>query len=1217
MENIIQQVDSTTFEFQKYISSDENILLSFPLDTQYNLKENYIEYFIYDENNRLVPSSNYITSNYSVINSDVVLNPELDLSNNYYDRGSYYIQYNFLKNLLKSSFNTPYYITEINSDRTEIRLSSNIISKDDIIDYTNIFIQYRELSSYFVDFYLNFGDNNLVIANNIKLDNNGDDVSVIIKLYEALPIQFDLKQQLTIVEQISTPQTYLVKFASQLDEFIDYEYIKGPNFDIKSSNYGNTLSYIDSNLLTSSNNMYNQLYNIVRNNSLNININYEEFANFVHFSSAEYRLKSFYTKISLLEEYNQEIDNFLSHISDSNIYIQNKQLIENQKNGIIHSFDEYENFLYFNSGSLNSWPKKNNTIPYNLYSVTSSIAQIWWENQIESASNYDQNNQNWLYWSIPEYLRDNSQNKNYEIFLNMIGHHYDNIWIYIDTISNKFNADNRINYGISKNLVADSIQDFGLKLYSNNFSTNDLYTNFIGITENGSLFPFPEITSTLPATSGKEYIDTKISASDDIIPLEDINKRIYKRLYHNIPYLLKTKGTPQGLRALLNIYGVSPNILSIKEYGNKTHYSASYYSTIYDNILTGSNELPDGDTLSNLISIQPKNDNIYLPNYLEIAFSPQDSINDDILTELGEFNIGEYIGDPSHISLKDYPDLKILRENYFTKYLNKYNVNDFIRLIKYFDNSLFKMLKDFIPVKIDSSTGIVIKPHILERNKHNLISASKEDLLYTSSISTETIYSSSGGTGGVFKNDINQYWEKNLNFPYNKVSNTQPYITGYYGESYYGVSYYGNLPNNYQTITISDNREFYNGELPNSYIYTQLNYSLDSASFNQSDNIRTNPNLQDVDYTTNISTPINIQLILSGSASRGTVPESNYTQKSFRIPRYDGSKISSLDINNTDSLTGSFGKSAPVESKKAYFAYIHEIVDPYPLINNKTYFKVKYLIDEQTNINNPLLDRSTYYNLIDTFTNVETIKSSLNIPKQEFQFIRLNNEQSIFRTAQIAVPILYSQTASNGYSSTIPLSASNQNSSLDVINYSEIVTDTLTRNIPNDTTGVFNKVPIIISSSFSPDDNVTNVLTDGVISGDKLNSDYNISWNLKIIAEVPQSIIISLPSIDPLISVEDYHTDPSTIDVVYTIYNYGNGTRPDNGVLLGLNSIPTLSSYSMTIENVISDQTGTIVLTVNGLNPGSRYHIRAFASNIEEGVSYSNYLIHNTLWRDR
>jgi len=133
---------------------------------------------------------------------------------------------------------------------------------------------------------------------------------------------------------------------------------------------------------------------------------------------------------------------------------------------------------------------------------------------------------------------------------------------------------------------------------------------------------------------------------------------------------------------------------------------------------------PSGDTLSPYISIQqtsPVSESFTKDiNYVEVAFSPQDEINDDIISQLGSFNIGDYIGDPRQVSssLNYYPDFNKLRDNYFTKYVENYNIWDYIRLIKFYDNSLFKMIKDFTPARTSLSTGIVIKQTLLERNKY-------------------------------------------------------------------------------------------------------------------------------------------------------------------------------------------------------------------------------------------------------------------------------------------------------------------------------------------------------------------------------------------------------------------------------------------------------------------------------------------------------------------
>ncbi len=85
------------------------------------------------------------------------------------------------------------------------------------------------------------------------------------------------------------------------------------------------------------------------------------------------------------------------------------------------------------------------------------------------------------------------------------------------------------------------------------------------------------------------------------------------------------------------------------------------------------------------------------------------------------FNIGSYIGDPRQLILSSsnyYPDFNKLRDYYFSKYTHNYDLNDYIRLIKFFDNSLFKMIKDFTPARAGLASGIVIKPTLLERYRY-------------------------------------------------------------------------------------------------------------------------------------------------------------------------------------------------------------------------------------------------------------------------------------------------------------------------------------------------------------------------------------------------------------------------------------------------------------------------------------------------------------------
>ena len=1111
---IIEQLNPTSFEFQDYVPSDEALIASSDLDTVFSQSTDYIESYIYDENNTLLNSTIPLLS-YNVKEGDVLISPESDLTNQGYNQGVYNVLYNFYRKRLSSDSGFKYFIKEISSDRTEIKLDSNLISNDNIISSTNDFITYRENAEYFVDFYLNFGNNQTVIANNIKLDTIvAGDPTILIKLYESLPEQFDLKTELWVVEQVSTPQLYRVTFPIPTIEINDFTYISGPNFNLdvkgQTAKSGQLFSYntlINSDVTSST----QQIKSLLNEKQININVNYEDYNNFIHFSSAKTRLENFYYKVGLIESSSNQLNTYLNQItSDTSLTVafsSSVNILTSQIDNIINNFDGYEYFLYFNSGSSYSWPKSNTEPPFQLYSTGSTEVLNWlgsatpgspyYGGQALSASNYDQDNPDWLYFAIPEYLREDEENRRYELFIDMVGQHYDNIWLYTKDITNKFSADNRLEYGISKDLVADAIRDFGVKLYSNNFNTDDLYAAFLGLNPSGNSFPFSDITDSLPASTGFEYVDTKISSSNDIIPLDDVNKRLYKRIYHNIPYLLKTKGTIGGLRALITSYGIPDTVLRINEFGGKdrneaqdwdleqrvfnyafdtgdnaTNYLTSsinlndawisdgdlyspqtiqlrfktagispavgnvassdirysqslwfgdsnggnlvleytgsglvtgsysgsvvdpydYYGTLkwipaeadnpslsasvylpffdggwwsaqinmplidkgagltnesaslyaanqlrgkigfsasdstsgynssyygqavkanlndssnytfndgtiyqpfsgsfqelrywssslnedvffdyvvnpYSNEGNTTNNTPDGlafraalgtqldtgsrtsihprvtgstsqitqsfddgtsafyisgphfvtnvekiyqdqvpagiknrvtdkiDVEFNILPEKPtgSNQNIdvlsayrgiqqesfvsqsYTPdvNYLEVAISPQNQINDDINAQIGYFNLGDYIGDPRQFSssARNYPDLDILRDAYFEKYIKSYDVLDFVRLMKFFDNSLFKMIKDFTPARTSLASGVVVKQHILERNRQRPAQVSFSNVTYTGSVKSKarnydtgsgdtgqyeynggsSIYRFSGGTGGGFE----------------------------------------------------------------------------------------------------------------------------------------------------------------------------------------------------------------------------------------------------------------------------------------------------------------------------------------------------------------------------------------------------------------------------------------------------------------------------------
>ena len=190
------------------LQADVDIISSVELDTSFSSSSDYIEYCVYDENqNKIYPPTSRELLTYTIKDDHINLDPIQDLQSFGYDEGNYYINYYFYKKLLGSSIQSNYYISEISGDRTELRLASSVIENDVIISSSNDFIEYRDSQTYFVDFYINFGNNNLVIANNIQLDTRVDDnPTVLIKLYEPLPSSFDLKSQCWVVENISNAE---------------------------------------------------------------------------------------------------------------------------------------------------------------------------------------------------------------------------------------------------------------------------------------------------------------------------------------------------------------------------------------------------------------------------------------------------------------------------------------------------------------------------------------------------------------------------------------------------------------------------------------------------------------------------------------------------------------------------------------------------------------------------------------------------------------------------------------------------------------------------------------------------------------------------------------------------------------------------------------------------------------------------------------------------
>ena len=108
-------------------------------------------------------------------------------------------------------------------------------------------------------------------------------------------------------------------------------------------------------------------------------------------------------------------------------------------------------------------------------------------------------------------------------------------------------------------------------------------------------------------------------------------------------------------------------------------------------------------------------------NRLGVFFSPTDVINQDIIESIADLDIEKEIGDPRDEKEFFYRGLRKLAESYFQKYKGTNNFWDYMRLIKYYDQSIFEQIKKVTPARAKTTYGVVIEPTILERSKNIIL----------------------------------------------------------------------------------------------------------------------------------------------------------------------------------------------------------------------------------------------------------------------------------------------------------------------------------------------------------------------------------------------------------------------------------------------------------------------------------------------------------------
>lgn len=613
---------------------DQSLISSRDFIRNFGTNEDYVEAHVYSANNVLL-YSNY---NFTGYNIPATLKGEEETTTNFleffpgnlieqvgYISGKYKVVYNILRKKIVNTNTKVFFIKNISTDRTELRIISNSIPDVSIQEGTVNFINEIQTSPYYKDFLINFGNNKLVNCINIALDTSVSPYSILVKLYKPLPDEFSEKATLWFSEEMATPAAFEVEVTPTIIKN-KTPYLKSANFNIEVDYRGNSLSnYYNKTEIEENTSLfsYQQLSNKLKNKGIQINVDYTNYENFIHFSSALRRLVNFILKLKSIESYNTDLATLVaspSYTTSVNVS-QSAHSIQKEITDIIVNFDNYENFLYYESSSK-AWPKSGSSKPYTLLPTTSTEASYWigsldynspyYGGQIYSASAYDNENQNNLVYSVPEYIRIDEQNEQFDRFIEMMGQYFDSIWLYIKSITDLPKAYNNVNKGISKDLVYFALRSLGVKLY-NSKANDDIYSYLIGSSVSGSYVNTSNSYSTL------------ISASYDTVSGEDVQKEVLKRIYHNIPSLLKKKGTNDGIDDLISIYGIPYTILAPTQFGgsDKSNQSVEYTYERFSYSLINSGSSYVSVPWTSLYAPVGPSASSYVPDVVEFRFKPE------------------------------------------------------------------------------------------------------------------------------------------------------------------------------------------------------------------------------------------------------------------------------------------------------------------------------------------------------------------------------------------------------------------------------------------------------------------------------------------------------------------------------------------------------------------------------------------------------------------
>lgn len=249
----------------------------------------------------------------------------------------------------------------------------------------------------------------------------------------------------------------------------------------------------------------------------NFSVDFSSYENFVRYSSAYSKVSSFEKKMNALSDLRDLKSKNSNSSTLTNINIRIEQIFEN--------LSPFEKYLYEEK--------------YN--GVSDEVYDLWLSNEKIIAENYDLQNDEFILYLFPSDIVESDTTGYFTNFVLLMGEFFDSIDMYIQGINDLTRRNFSSNRQIMTQSIKDALYEFGI-----NFPIG---FDYVGI---------------------QDYFGNSTN-------FKTLSDTISRRLLYTLPHLYKSKGTLRSLKEIINIFGISEDIISVYEFGGETKSADKMY----------------------------------------------------------------------------------------------------------------------------------------------------------------------------------------------------------------------------------------------------------------------------------------------------------------------------------------------------------------------------------------------------------------------------------------------------------------------------------------------------------------------------------------------------------------------------------------------------------------------------------------------------------------